>query len=109
MNPGLHDRDSIINKDRDFSLRHRVQTYSVTGGCSPGVKRLGSEDGRYSGPFRLRLRTRGAIPPLLHISSWHDSQLIKDINVPLRNLHTVKFRISLLPQNLRLRDLSGFK
>jgi hypothetical protein len=79
---GLDNGGSIPGRDRDFSLRHRVQTRSVahppsypvdTGGISEWVKRPKRKaDHFHPVPW---FRICGAIPPLPHISSWFGAEL----------------------------------
>jgi len=65
----------IADRDRDFSVRHRVQTGSganptcVLGALFPGVKRPRSE-ADHSSPPSAEVKMHGAIPPLPHTSSW---------------------------------------
>jgi hypothetical protein len=44
--------------------------------CVPAVKRPGLE-ADHSPPFSAEIKNSGTIPPLPHMSSWHNAQLIK--------------------------------
>jgi hypothetical protein len=44
----------------------------VPGTLSTGVKQLGHE-ADHSPPFSFEVKNGGAIPPLLHVSSWHSA------------------------------------
>jgi hypothetical protein len=66
---------------QDFSLLHSVQSgsgarptyYPVgTGALSPGVKWQGCE-ADHSPQSSAKVKNGGAIPPLLHMSSWHNA------------------------------------
>jgi hypothetical protein len=66
---------------QDFSLLHSVQTDSGahqvsypmgTGGSFPGVKWQGRE-ADHSPPSSAEVKKGGAIPPLTHMSSWHNA------------------------------------
>jgi hypothetical protein len=59
-----------------FSFVHSVQTYSEAHLASypvdtPGVKRSGSEANHYP-PSTDEVEKGGDIPPLPHMSSWHN-------------------------------------
>jgi hypothetical protein len=65
----------LVGEGRDYSLLHSVQTgsgaESVPEALSPGVKRQGRE-ADHSPPSRAEVKNGGAVPPLSHMSSWHD-------------------------------------
>jgi hypothetical protein len=76
---------SIPGRARDFSLLHSIQTDSgathppiqwVPGDLSPGVKQTGHEAEQWS-PSSAKVKNGGAIPPLPHISLWHNAYLMK--------------------------------
>jgi hypothetical protein len=78
-------RGSIPGKGKKFSLLHKIQTGSGThpasylmdtGSLSPEVKRSGRETDN-SPPSNAEVKYGGAIPPLLHASSWRSALLFK--------------------------------
>jgi hypothetical protein len=55
-----------------FFTGSRRHTQQVPGALSPGVKRPGRE-ADYSPPSSAEVKNGGAVPPLLHMSSWHNA------------------------------------
>jgi hypothetical protein len=77
-----------------FSPLHSVQTCSgahpasyamIMEGTARGVKRPECE-ADYSSPSSAEVKNSGAVPPLLHMSSWHSALLIKYRNNEERQL-----------------------
>jgi hypothetical protein len=87
-----------------FSLLHSILTesgahpvsYSVdTGGDFPRSKAAGVL-GRRSPPSSAEVKSGGAIAPLPHMSSWHNSQLIKHRNLTfITSLFETKYTMNL--------------
>jgi hypothetical protein len=65
-------RFSLLHSEQIDSGAHPASNSMGIGGSFPGVKRLGRE-ANHSPPTSAEFKNRRAIPPLPHISSWHNA------------------------------------
>jgi hypothetical protein len=68
----LEERFSLVRIVQTGSWAHRASDPMGTGGDFPGVKRPGRE-ADHSHPSSAKAKNGGAIPPLPHMFSWHNS------------------------------------